>query len=346
MKKKRFLCPLWDFVLQPQTQKDWGESLSCPDEFRRDSSLSSAECIMFDSHPCRGALWVGWDDGWQKCLPAAQLMWQRGHRGRAPSLRVSTALQRLLCLGRPGDWPHQVPFPHSHGGVLGTQGQGTRVRYGDLKTDCLVFGTQDRAQRRGPDGFAPSWFLRQCWAAALLATHCHVQLEAACTGWAPREKKVGTKPQPSVNQCEIKLLSTTSSAGWRQTLGVAVGAPGMWSPCPGRQTKGIAVTRCWQGNPEQLLWAGKAAWPPACFFPCLLFPSLCILPAWPALSPGAAHAGATQQLLVVEAKDSWAGEMWWAYWEERWVPSSEPRAGAASQAKSSSPTNKTKEKWQ
>lgn len=137
MHEKGFLSPLWDFILKPQTKGQRKVSLF-PDEFRRDSLLSAkqelAQTIMLGSCPYHGALWVGWDDGWQQCLPdmasvAKGTQWWVAK----PQCLHYTAAEAALF----GDIRGAAPLlllPHSHGDVLGTLDQDSRDNSVHLET--------------------------------------------------------------------------------------------------------------------------------------------------------------------------------------------------------------------
>lgn len=127
------------------------------------------------------------------------------------------------------------------------------------------------------------------------ATHCHTQLEAACTGWALQKKRT----QPNVNQCEIKLLSPISFGGrhsglltepWGCSALVPVGKPrALLSLRAGRATRSSS---CQPARPLGLLPAFSL---PA-FSPCLTAPER--------RSP---HTAAIQHFLVAAAEHTRAG---------------------------------------
>lgn len=343
MKKKRFLSPLWDLVLRPQKQKGWGKSLSCSDEFERDRSLSSSECVVRDNCPYLGALWVTWDDVWQKCLPAFWSVWQRGCRARRLIPGICAMLQWLLCLGSLGDQHYCVIFPYSHGDVLSTLDQGTRHKHRDLGT-LLSSGHQDRGQRKESDGFAAGCFLRRCWAAVPSVQRASLSSllcpAGSCTyRMGPQRAKREKNPA----QCKSvwnKITFPHLSGGWGQTLGVAEGTLGMWS---------LVLT----GKPRALLSLGagrvtqSSSRQPAAS-PGLLpaFPPACVSSAWQPLSTDTAYV--TWWFLMVKAERTWAGcceECGIAIPGGCGEHTGERERGPISlyQSKSSCPTNKTKE---
>lgn len=130
--KKDFLVP-YGISYCSLTHKRTEESVSlgqmCLEESLLSAEQALAETIMFGNCPYHGALWMGWDDGWQQCLPDVWPAWQRALRVRGwapvPPLHCSSA------------WGHQggsttAPVPTQW--CLGTLDQGCRDNSVHLET--------------------------------------------------------------------------------------------------------------------------------------------------------------------------------------------------------------------